>query len=274
MRILDLCDQWIKHVVGAGDRVSYESTYPALFEHYYRFWAVRREDVTWPTQQQVIARRSLVCDRLRRIEDRFAALGHNLTNLEVVLFVGQGSTNGHAFCDHGVFVVWIPVEAYATSFSADVFLAHEIVHALHYTATPAWYFDNVRERHLVARVLITEGVATYLSQKLMGISEEEALWADFLSGDDRLRWMDQCQHRMAELCVELNRNFDASIPDSGLFCLRDLGDVSQSRGGYLVGSRMIRTIAERGGSSKQDLLQLDRPSMERAIRGLLYELAH
>lgn len=269
MRVIDLCGEWRHHLLDGGDRRAYESTYPSVFEHYYHYWSRRRPECHWPTVDEVNTRLSLVHDRLAIIESRFALRGLDLEHLDIVLFVGQGTTNGHALYDGEAFKVWIPIETYTTELLCDVFLAHEIVHALHYTNAPSWYFSDLDERHRVGRLLITEGIATHLSRELMGLTEAESLWADALVGDELQCWMDKCSEQYAELCGRLSQQFDVSIVDSEFFCVYDLGDVYRSRAGYYVGSRLVRELVEHEYPDIVQLLRAERVELEPIIRDKL-----
>lgn len=266
MRIVDLCGEWRHYVSGGRDRRAYESSYPELFDHYYHFWSFRRPDCRWPTVTEINERVLLVHERLALLESRFAEQNFQVEDLEIILFVGQGTTNGHSFLDKGEFKVWIPVETYATDLFSDVFLAHEISHALHYTQAPSWYFSDLDERHRIGRLLITEGIATYLSEMITGVSEGESLWADVLVGEDLIAWMNVCSDRYVELCSKLGQQFDASTVDSGFFCLYDLGDVSRSRAGYYVGSRLVRELVSNDGVTVSKLLRMGRTELDPIIR--------
>lgn len=266
MRIIDLCGEWRHYVSGGRDRRVYESSYPQLFDHYYRFWSSRRPDCRWPTVSEIDERVLLVHERLALLESRFAKQNFQLDDLEIILFVGQGTTNGHSFLDKGDFKVWLPVETYATALFSDVFLAHEILHALHYTQAPSWYFSDLDERHRIGRLLITEGVATYLSEIISGVSEGESLWADVLVGEELNAWMKACSDRYVELCSKLGQQFDVSTVDSGFFCLYDFGDVCRARAGYYVGSRLVRELVEHECVDIPTLLGMSRSELEPIIR--------
>ena len=222
MRIHDLCPEWVKWVFEKHDRVRYEAAYPALFEHYYTYWSARREIVSPRTITEIEACRGLVNDRLRIVDDRFARRGFDLSDLEVVLFVGQGTTNGHAFHNRDAFAVWLPVETYTEALFTDVFLAHEIAHALHYSHSPGCYFDSIPDRHSVSRQFITEGVATYASAAILNLGAADCLWGGYLPRDRLDRWMSQCEDRFPEICAGILHRFSESIPNSGLFCLLNL----------------------------------------------------
>ena len=273
MRIHDLCPEWVKWVVEKHDRVRYEATYPALFEHYYRYWSARREIVAPHTITEIEACRGLVNDRLRIVDEQFARRGFDLGDLEVVLFVGQGTTNGHAFHDHGAFVVWLPVETYTEALFTDVFLAHEIAHALHYRHGPEFYFASMRDRHSISRQFITEGVATYTSGAILDLGAADCLWGGYLSRESLGRWMSQCEDRFPEICAGIVRHYSESMENSGFFCLLNLEDVTESRAGYFAGMRVIAQIMKSQKISIEDLFRYKRHALEEMVHDCLVSLA-
>ncbi len=114
MKLLDLTELYCRTVATDGNWRSYEEHSPALFEHYFRFWAKRSfPDVKIPVD--VLKTRSeLVKRRLPMIIRRFNKKGLDIGKFRFVLFVGKNCTNGHAFRDAVGWVVWIPVESYAS----------------------------------------------------------------------------------------------------------------------------------------------------------------
>jgi uncharacterized protein YjaZ len=151
---------------------------------------------------------------------------------------------------------------------ADIFLTHEIAHALHYALTPAFYFETVEEKDRISRTLITEGLATYLTCAALGQSEGDSLWGGYLPQEKLVRWMDACERHYPAMCAFLARNLDCSPSEHGLFCLYDTEamDVFCSRGGYFVGLRVIQAIAHGRGLTVADLLLLDRQAFEGLVR--------
>jgi hypothetical protein len=268
MRICDLIETYINAILIRNDASLYEQARPELFEHYHTFWSKKRPYRRDWDAATLRGQRELVHARLIRLDACFAALSLEVAELEIVLFVGHGTTNGHAFRENGRFVVWIPIETYTDPLYTDVFLTHEIAHALHYERTPAFYFETVEEKDRISRMLITEALATYLTRAVLGQSEGDSLWGGYLPQEKLVRWMDECERRCPEICAFLARNFDCSLSEHGLFCLYDTEaiDVFCSRGGYFAGLRVIQTIARGRGLTVADLLLLDRQVFEGLVR--------
>ncbi len=269
MRTSDLVDRYIDAIVARDDTGEYEAQRPDLFRHYHKFWSERRPYRRDLNVAELRANRDLVRSTLEQLDGAFAQHGLDCSELETVLFVGHGTTNGHAYREGDRFVVWIPVETYGNARLAKVFLTHEILHALHYMASPGFYFENREEQSRMGRMLITEGLATYLTSVVLDVPEEEALWGGYLSDQQLMGWMAQCERRYGEMCSFFHVNFDASLREHGLFCLGDTGDVFQSRGGYFAGMRVIRCATETLAIQPIDIRHQDARTLEESIRSLL-----
>jgi len=257
MQVIDLTRPFINCVIRDDNQLEYESLFPALFEHYYRFWATRRPNFKFG-EDEVIRRTKLIKERLPIIEQYFTNNGLPIDTLTIVLFVGHDASNGHAFEHEGRFVVWIPVEAYSSTRAVDVFVAHEIAHALHYQGEPAFYFANNFEKGQMFRQLATEGVATFVSKVVMGIEEVEALWADYLPRDKAQAWYEQCKSREKELSGFILTHLEDTDKENSLFWFSDSEDVFQNRAGYYMGLLLAERICRKRECSLGDLLFLSR----------------
>jgi hypothetical protein len=145
MRITDLTEDYFRHVIRQNDPVSYESAIPQLFEHYYTFWA-SPQTYSFLNVDEILRRRNLILERLPILSERFERKGLNIADIDVLLFVGHGTSNGHAFRTKERWMVWMPIETYHSVQGIDVFVSHEIAHALHYQHQPDFYFKNDREK--------------------------------------------------------------------------------------------------------------------------------
>jgi uncharacterized protein YjaZ len=273
MKIIDLSCAYVDCILGGDDLSTYEKSYPALFDHYFKYWANRTLFKASLNGEDVFRRRDLVTAGLGRLAVPFEKAGFGLADLTVVLFVGQDTSNGHAFKDNDGFIVWLPVETYTTPLLVDVFVAHEIIHALHYGATPRFYFENAMEKNSISRQLITEGVATHVTAELLGVDEATALWADHLAQSQLADWMRQCQDHRAELARFLIENYNSTDPKIEVFVIADADDIFRHRAGYFVGAEVIRAIADESESTLPELLAKPRPEFEAAVLRKLEEMA-
>ncbi|MDD4051387.1 MAG: DUF2268 domain-containing putative Zn-dependent protease [candidate division Zixibacteria bacterium] len=273
MKIIDLSDDYVECILGRQDLSAYENSCPALFNHYFKYWAKRAFFRASLNREEVLYKRDLVTAGLDRIEIRFAQAGFDIADLTVVLFVGTHTSNGHAFKDHDEFIVWLPVETYTTPLLVDVFVAHEIIHALHYAAEQRFYFEDAVEKQSVCRQLITEGVATYLTAVVLGVDEATALWADHLDQPRLADWMQQCQDRRADLARFLVEHYHSSDPEIGIFVVDDPDNIFHFRAGYYIGLEVVKSILDEHNLTPPRLLSLPRSTFGDAVLRKLQEMA-
>jgi hypothetical protein len=264
MQVIDLTQHFIDCVVRNDNQFAYESYFPTLFEHYYRFWTTRRPNFKFG-EGEVIRRTELIKERLPIIEQRFADNGLPIDALAIVLFVGHDASNGHAFEHEGRFVVWIPVETYTSTRAVDVFISHEIAHALHYQAEPAFYFADHFEKGQMFRQLVTEGVATLVSKVIMEIDDVEALWADYLPRDKAQSWYAQCKSREREMSGFALSHLKESDKENSLFWHSDSEDVLQNRAGYYLGLMLAERIRRKRECSIGELLSLSKAEFQEMV---------
>jgi len=262
MNILDLTESYISEIFKAKDLRSYERSYPALFSHYFKYWAKRKYFSNHLSKNEVKKRKLLVIEALKDLEKRLISARFEMRNMDVVLFVGQGTTIGHAFKDGNKFIVWLPLEGYKTKLQAKIFITHEIIHALHYSHSPDFYFNNIAEKRSVIRQLITEGMATYLSMKVLKEDEGVALWADYLTKSKLKIWLQECRQKEQQLYKLVLKNFSSSNPKIGLFYANDPTDIVNYRAGYYVGLRLVEAVAKEGSLDNQGLINIPRSNFE------------
>lgn len=263
MKITDITDEYIKKFLGENDLKGYEESYPALFEHYFLFWGNRDSFSKTLEQSEITERLKLIKKCIPKIEVNFKKQNLDVHNIGMILFVGQGCTNGHAFYDGENFIVWVPIESYSTEIQVLVFLAHEIVHALHYTKVPSYYFYTKEEKNNSMRQLVTEGLATYASHKIMGVSKEDALWADFLPKEKLHKWMRACEENKKEIA---RRILSKDLSDSrNLFEGNDKNDIYNFRAGYYLGYILIESIVTENNYSLPQLIKLPKYNLDKHI---------
>jgi hypothetical protein len=268
IEVLNLTVQYLEY-----EPRDYFAIYPDLFQHYYRYWASSGDIVQVP-EEVIREKAALIESRLSLLERAFAREGFS-DRVRAVLFVGANTTNGHVFWDEALqsFVVWLPVEAYTSPLQVDVFVTHEVIHALHYSRRPEFYFRDEREKCLVGRQVITEGIATWGTQSIMGYDEMTALWADYVPASFVMRWYQQCQVALPEMAQRILNEWDDSQEANEWFSLWDESDVMRYRGGYYVGLRAIEKISQERAMNLQSLLALEKRELEALILRALREMA-
>jgi uncharacterized protein YjaZ len=268
MRITDLTEDYLRYVIRQNDPASYESALPQLFEHYYAFWSWL-QPYSFRNVDEILRRRNLILERLPILSERFGRKGLNLADIDAILFVGHGTSNGHAFRIKEQWVVWLPIEAYHSVQAVDVFVSHEIAHALHYQQQPDFYFKNGREKNQVFRQLVTEGLATLTSKEVLNISSEQALWADYLPPESIQQWYNQCLQRENELLYAVSNKLESADDQNRLFSFHDSDDVLENRAGYYVGLVIVERHMQRMGFSLQDLFAMSKQEFLRVFRKFL-----
>jgi hypothetical protein len=262
MKILDLTVE--THSAMQYGLKEYEMIHPDLFAHYFRYWANRENfSDNIISRNDLELRRELVCNSLQSVIQSIEDYGLPADSITVILFTGQNTSNGHAFMNKDEITVWIPVETYHTTLQAQVFLTHEIIHGIHYLLSPDFSFGNESERVHTGRQLITEGVATYFTMRALGISESEALWADFLSEQKIDEWIADCRRRLTELKAHCRKTFSNSDGKSGLFHADDPSDIFRYRAGYFVGLEFVKWMADKQ-RTEHEILQLPRRNLEQS----------
>jgi len=266
MNIIDLTKQYKEKILNLNDLKSYEKSYPSLFSHYFKYWAQRKyfsKKLSW---QGVLKRKKIILKSLDKIEKILTKNNFNIRNLKVILFVGQNTSNGHSFFDNNEFVVWLPIEGYETKLQADVFILHEIIHALHYKNCPDFYFNNISEKRSISRQIITEGIATYLSMKLLKTNDDTALWADYISKNKTKKWNNECEKRTLELYKFVLKNYNSSNKKIGLFYASNSDDILNYRAGYYIGLNLIENVVENLKIKDIEILKLPRKKLEIIIK--------
>jgi uncharacterized protein YjaZ len=270
MKIKDLTQNYITDILEKDSLELYKKSMPDLLGHYFEYWALESYFYkSLKTKEEVEEKNNLIKSRLDFIEEKLNDFGFDISDVEIILFVGQNCTNGHAFEKDGKFVVWLPVEAYESSEDVDIFVTHEIIHALHYSVNPNFYFKTKEEKKNVGRQIITEGLATYLTSKVLNISDEKALWADFLNKDELKKWFDSCEEKRYDLYDFVLKNFNSSSEDIQIFWANDPTDVYKYRAGYFVGLELIKEFVKKENVSDIDILKIDRESFEDKIKSIL-----
>lgn len=265
MRIRDLTGDYLAYVLKQDKPILYESAFPQLFEHYYAFWA-NRQPYSFSDLDEIARRRNLILERLPILSRRFGQYYLDLANIEITLFVGHGTSNGHAFYTDEHWVVWLPIEAYHSVLATDVFVSHELAHALHYQQQPEFYFRNEIERTQVFRQLVTEGIATLTSKIVLGISSEQALWADYLPAERIHQWYEECSRSETELFRAIADKLESSDEQNYLFSFSESDNVLENRAGYYAGLVLLECCMKHERIPLKDLFGIGKQQFLNLIR--------
>lgn len=260
MQLLDLTENYLA-MKGGGRRDAYEAVAPWFFDHYFSFWSDAKKEYPDVSGQELVIRKNHILHFLKRVEDAARAQRIETGNMTAVLFVGKGVSNGHAFLNaDGNPVVWFAVESYLSQAAARTFVAHEFAHALHYAADPSFAFTTLEDKNGLGRQLMTEGFATLVAQDIESLSDEEALWADYLDRKKFLEWQKSCELRLKELSAACVAGWKEDAGE--LFFANDSTDVSHFRAGYYIGLKVMQEFAREKKVSWASLLTQKRANLE------------
>ena len=272
MKIVDLTPDYLKSLAGKASFEEYRSTYAAFFDHYRKFWGGNDTFVPTLTIEEVKTRRELMLRHLVAANTRLREHGFSTGEMSIVLFVGNRSADGHAFLDTDGAVAWFTIECFDSELEAKIFTMHELIHALHYTAQPEFAFHTVEHQRNIARQLIAEGIATYLTKRLWNETDEAALWADKLPDAQLQAWMTACKNAENTLFQFVAANFESSDPSIEIFYSANPENIYSYRAGYYAGLKLIESIAADNHFSDRDLLNIPMNEMKRLVWNELQSL--
>lgn len=267
MELRDLTEPYKNYISGSSSLSEYLGSYPDFFEHYLKFWGTEQPSFSKLSLGELEANKQRVLTATKTAVSELNMAGFDLSKLEVVLFVGQNTSNGHAFFKGGKATAFIALESYHSTLYGSVFCAHEMVHALHYQSNPKSFFQSIEEKLSVSRLLLTEGIATYLTQTIFGYSANEALWADYLAVDSLKGWNERFSGQKRELMTHCLVHFDTCDAKAykELFTLSDIENPFTSRAGYKIGLDLIESIATKENLTPVEILQIDRHRLRKEL---------
>lgn len=269
MKLIDLTEDYIDNVCSNNNFDAYHQKCLTLFTHYYQYWSSKIESKVYQ-KSEIIKSRDLVVSVISNLEKKFRSQKIDISQLTIILFVGMGNTNGHAFRYQDSFAVWIPVETYTNIADAEVFITHEIAHGLHYENSPKFYFESKHELKHIGRQLITEGVATYFSKMILEISNEKALWGNYLDSDSLHSWMQTCDSQFAQINKLVIDNFNNTNDNLEIFYANDREDIYKFRCGYYAGFKLVEGIVKKNNLTLAGLLKLPKDIFEKEILSILH----
>ena len=272
MEIVDLTSNYLPFAEGTADIAEYQSSYPAFFNHYAKFWGGGATPATMLPGELVELRRELVLRHLYAASSRLEECGIGTEGIRAVLFVGNNLANGHAFLDGDTCVAWFALETFETELTCKVFVMHELIHALHYKATPQFFFTTKEEQYSISRQLVVEGIATHLTKSLWGLTDEEALWGDVLTPEEIRAWMRRCSDVEQQLLDFVLDHFDSSNPSIQLFNHTDSSDIYSNRAGYFAGFKVIERIASSNELTPYELLTIPHDKLMTLTREMIHQM--
>ena len=185
-------------------------------------------------------------------------------DVSVVFVSGCSTSNGHAFLEDGHGIAWISVSNYPTKKTIEVFMTHEIIHAIHYQQVPEYCFNTRSEKNHVGRQVVTEGVATYITQVLLGIDSGQSLWADYLNETDVGLLMERYDDAVSQTAGNILRDWDRD--DTEYFYSSNPSNVDSYRSGYYIGRLAVERVVAKYGYALSQLLTLERGLLDIQVK--------
>ena len=194
------------------------------------------------------------------LEDRICAFLEGPVVPEVIFFIGNPGWDGHGIIIQGKPYVFFNMTILSghhmvlPDFSIDIHILHELFHGIHYHLSPEFYQGNYHtseDRYF--KKMLAEGIATYLSGKLTGGSEKEALTFGCLSEEDFRKFIRDCETLKKDFWLSMqdacDRNREDKELSDRLFCIPDMKPDALARGryGYYYGLKIAEKIAEETG---------------------------
>lgn len=270
MTIRDLTSNYSEFANGASTLSDYLGAYPIFFEHFLKYWGREKSDFMKITNKQLEENLNRVLKSLGVANEHLTQSGLSSSELEVVLFVGQNTTNGHASLLYNRPMVYIALECYSSDIYSRVFCMHELIHGLHYQENPSISFNSIQEKSKISRLLLTEGIATFLTKSILEVSENDALWADYLNPSQLENWNKSFDENFGSILNSCLKHFNSSDPiiASQLFEVSDVEDARTSRAGYKVGTLAIESIVKDKNLSNREVLNIQESELLEALVNL------
>ena len=164
---------------------------------------------------------------------------------KTVLFVGDMVSDGHGIQVKQDWYLFINLNIVVVQkrHKSDMkwYLAHEFIHAIHYSLSPEFFKGG----HL--KFMMAEGIATYVSMKICAISENKAFWGGFIDDSQIMQWRKNAAENKPNVAKKIEKlvlegGFDPDI-DNRLFNVCNMENLEQKRTGYLYGFEIVSKLA-------------------------------
>lgn len=190
---------------------------------------------------------------LQELYQEFSSILTDLRLPESILFVGDMVTDGHGISVNQNWYLFIDLNTVVTQkrHKSDMkwFLAHELVHAIHYSLNPEFFKGGL------LKFMMAEGIATFVSMKICAIPENQALWGGFLADSQILQWRQNAEKNRPIVAKKLEKFISDGNPDpdldNQLFNVMTMENLEQKRTGYLYGFEIVSKLA-----AQKTLMQL------------------
>jgi len=169
----------------------------------------------------------------------------------LIILIGNGIPDGHAILLDGTPWVVIDLKTFvdrSDTYDREVYLIHEVSHAFHYEKAPSFYFGNNQQilEPPIFKMMVAEGVATYLSVLFTSASIHDAYWFGQYPKEEVEGWINLCEQVKGTIGEKVDMG-ESKVPTElmeGLFDVpnRDLG---KSRLGYYYGTKIVQKVVKK-----------------------------
>lgn len=269
IEVTDTFEAYYRFISGEILPSEYIDSDNIFFEHYFRFWSSVNSSIEKMSAEEFDLKMSLAASSIKNAEERLISAGINCVS-SILLTAACGTANGHAMKYGGGFTAWAAIECFGSKLQFDVFITHEIIHALNYRKAPELYFTDHNEKNNMLRQIITEGIASYVTMKLLDLDRATALWADYLNHEELSDWMNKCRNAEDELLSTVRSCIKDEDKQSGdLFSFTNSGNIMLNRGGYYAGLMVTEMAADFSGLSPADIISLNKADFTEIMRRIV-----
>ncbi len=193
-------------------------------------------------------------------------LSAEIGELYLIIFLGDGSYDGHGMLLGDESFVFFDLaaqlraeESNSGGYDLEAWAAHELIHALHYGFSPEFYLANYEgPRDRILKRTYAEGLATWLSDRLLDASRSVSLWLGLLPEAEVKRWQQRCREERQRIAAELKKQFQRSELNLDLF-FRLFARIGSNyigcRCGYYYGFEVVENL--KGEKNPGRLLELE-----------------
>lgn len=170
-----------------------------IFTTYWR-WADRRAVKKTFRQytknynlKQIIANERYIRKELDSLLKKIGQFVKVPNKLVIILNIGIGHSNGFVDKYKNKHTTFINLERYDDIKTLKIFLAHELIHNIQLLKNPQVYYWNKQGRRNFYHHLLLEGLATFLTKKVLKINLADALWGNYLSESEKKKFISWCE---------------------------------------------------------------------------------
>jgi len=175
--------------------------------------------------------------------------------IPTILFVGLHLTNGFVDKYKNKYTTFLNLESYDDAPTLKIFITHELLHNIHLQKNPGIYYWK-GNRASWYHSLILEGVATYLTKRVLKVSAADALWGKYLNKKECQQFMAWCKKNKSklkrQLLVVINKT---KREESSFFGGRRPRGCPYYRTGYYLGLDFVENLSRRMSLEKIVLLK-------------------